>query len=96
MTGRDRAVLFSAEMAQEVEHRRSIELDLRDALETETLRLHYQPVISCRTGDISRRGSAAALAPSCARRDVAGRLHSRSPKVRASFPRSANGFSIAQ
>ena len=52
-TGRDRAVVFSAEMAQEVEHRRSIELDLREALETNTLQLNYQPIISCRTGTIS-------------------------------------------
>ncbi len=51
-TGRDRAVLFAAEMASEVEHRRSIELELRAALESELLRLHYQPIISCRTGDI--------------------------------------------
>ena len=51
-TGRDRAVLFTAEMAQEVEHRRSIELALREALESHTLQLNYQPVISCRTGEI--------------------------------------------
>lgn len=51
-TGRDRAVLFTEEMAREVEHRRSIELDLRAALEAKLLRLHYQPIISCRTGDI--------------------------------------------
>ena len=50
--GRDRAVLFSAEMAEEVEHRRSIELDLRAALEANKLRLHYQPIISCATGAI--------------------------------------------
>ncbi|MGC2625214.1 MAG: EAL domain-containing protein, partial [Candidatus Udaeobacter sp.] len=51
-TGRDRAVTFTAEMAQEVEHRRSIELDLREALESDALRLNYQPLISCRTGEI--------------------------------------------
>jgi diguanylate cyclase (GGDEF)-like protein len=50
--GRDRAVLFSAEMAQQVEHRRGIELDLRAALEADELRLHYQPIISCHTGAI--------------------------------------------
>ena len=33
-TGRDRAVLFTPQMAHEVEHRRSIELDLREALES--------------------------------------------------------------
>jgi len=50
--GRDRAVLFSAEMAEKVEHRRSIEVDLRAALEANQLRLHYQPIISCGTGAI--------------------------------------------
>ena len=50
--GRDRAVLFTAEMAQHVEERRAIELDLRAALESNELRLYYQPVISCRTGGI--------------------------------------------
>ncbi len=51
-SGRDRAVLFSTEMAEKVEHRRTIELDLRTAIETQQLRLHYQPIISCRTGAI--------------------------------------------
>jgi diguanylate cyclase (GGDEF)-like protein len=50
--GRDRAVLFSAEMAEKVEHRRSIEVDLRAAFEANQLRLHYQPIISCGTGAI--------------------------------------------
>ena len=50
--GRDRAVLFSAEMAERVEHRRSIEVDLRAAFEANQLRLHYQPIISCGTGAI--------------------------------------------
>jgi len=52
-TGRNRAVVFTQQMAHEVEHRRSIELDLREALESNTLQLNYQPVISCRTGMIS-------------------------------------------
>jgi diguanylate cyclase (GGDEF)-like protein len=50
--GRDRAVLFCAEMAERVEHRRSIEVELRTAIETNQLRLHYQPIISCGTGAI--------------------------------------------
>ena len=48
--GRDRAVYFTTEMAEDVEHRRSIELDLRYALENEELDLHYQPIISASTG----------------------------------------------
>ncbi len=50
--GRDRAITFCREMAEKVEHRRSIEIDLRSALEAEKLRVHYQPTISCATGDI--------------------------------------------
>jgi diguanylate cyclase (GGDEF)-like protein len=49
--GRDRAVVFSIEMAESVERRRAIELDLRAALENKKLRLHYQPIISCATGE---------------------------------------------
>jgi diguanylate cyclase (GGDEF)-like protein len=50
--GRDRAMTFSAEMAKQVETRRAIEVDLRTAIEREELRVHYQPIISCRTGAI--------------------------------------------
>lgn len=50
--GRDRAVSFSAEMGRAVETRRSIEVDLRTAVERGELRLVYQPVVSCRTGAI--------------------------------------------
>ncbi|MGZ9262990.1 MAG: diguanylate cyclase domain-containing protein, partial [Candidatus Binatia bacterium] len=50
--GRDQAVLFTAEMAQQVELRRAIELDLQTALETDMLCLHYQPIVSCASGDI--------------------------------------------
>jgi diguanylate cyclase (GGDEF)-like protein len=50
--GRDRAVLFCTEMAEQVEHRRSIELALRHALEDDALDLHYQPIVSCQTGEV--------------------------------------------
>ncbi len=50
--GRDRAVYFTTEMAEDVEHRRSIELDLRSALDNEELDLHYQPIISASTGAV--------------------------------------------
>jgi diguanylate cyclase (GGDEF)-like protein len=50
--GRDQAVLFTADMARQVELRRAIELDLQAALETDMLCLHYQPVVSCASGDI--------------------------------------------
>jgi diguanylate cyclase (GGDEF)-like protein len=51
-SGRDRAVFFSSGMAKDVEDRRTIELDLRTAIEHDELRLHYQPIVSCRTGAI--------------------------------------------
>jgi len=50
--GRDRAVLFSEEMARQVERRRAIELDLRAAIETDMLCLNYQPIVSSQTGEI--------------------------------------------
>ncbi|HEX2842860.1 MAG TPA: EAL domain-containing protein [Hyphomicrobium sp.] len=50
--GRDRAISFSSEMARQVETRRSIEVDLRTAIDREELRIHYQPIVSCRTGAI--------------------------------------------
>ena len=50
--GRDRAVLFSDEMAEQVERRRAIELELRTAMDADMLCLHYQPIISCDTGQI--------------------------------------------
>jgi len=51
--GRDRAMLFCAEMAAEVEQRREIELELHAAIEAGTLNLYYQPVISCAQGKVS-------------------------------------------
>jgi diguanylate cyclase (GGDEF)-like protein len=50
--GRDCSVVFCDEMAQQVEIRRAIELALRTALEEDTLTLHYQPLISSRSGEI--------------------------------------------
>jgi diguanylate cyclase (GGDEF)-like protein len=45
--GRDRAMMFSSEMAAEVEQRRDVELELHAALEARELQLHYQPLVSC-------------------------------------------------
>jgi EAL domain-containing protein (putative c-di-GMP-specific phosphodiesterase class I) len=39
-------------MADQVAHRRAIELHLQEALENDSLTLYYQPIISCRTGEI--------------------------------------------
>lgn len=51
--GRDRAMLFCAEMAAEVEQRREVELELQAALASGDLRLHYQPVVSCAQGKVT-------------------------------------------
>jgi diguanylate cyclase (GGDEF)-like protein len=51
--GRDQARFFSAEMAEQVQYRRKIEVDLRTALDTNGLALHYQPIVSCTTGAIT-------------------------------------------
>jgi len=50
--GRDRAVHFSVDMAQAVQERRRIEVDLRNALDTDQLHLHYQPLVCARTHHI--------------------------------------------
>jgi diguanylate cyclase (GGDEF)-like protein len=51
--GRDRAMVFCAEMAAEVEQRREVELELEAALQAGKLYLHYQPVISCAQNRVS-------------------------------------------
>jgi diguanylate cyclase (GGDEF)-like protein len=50
--GRNCAVIFSEDMAEEVEERRAIEIDLQAALGTDQLQLAYQPLISCLSGGI--------------------------------------------
>jgi diguanylate cyclase (GGDEF)-like protein len=51
--GRDRAMLFCAEMAAEVEQRREIELDLDAAIKSGSLHLHYQPLVACGSGKVT-------------------------------------------
>jgi diguanylate cyclase (GGDEF)-like protein len=51
--GRDRAMVFCAEMAAEVEQRRAIEVELHAALEARELKLHYQPLVSCADGHVT-------------------------------------------
>lgn len=51
-SGRDRAMTFNTQMAADVERRREIELDLHTALETNQLRLFYQPLIGCADGRV--------------------------------------------
>ncbi|HEU4392196.1 MAG TPA: EAL domain-containing protein [Solirubrobacterales bacterium] len=51
--GRARCVLFDAAMRANAMRRLEIERELRHALERDELALHYQPVLSLRTGEIS-------------------------------------------
>ena len=51
--GRNRVVYFREDMAAQVEERRAVELDLRDAIANDELQLHYQPIVSCQTGEIT-------------------------------------------
>ncbi len=50
--GRNRSIVFSADMAEQVEQRRAIEVDLTAAISNDELTVAYQPIISCDTGAI--------------------------------------------
>ncbi len=52
-SGRARVVLFDAEMRAGALRRLETERDLREAIDRDELVLHYQPVVSLRTGEIS-------------------------------------------
>ena len=75
--GRGTFCFFRDEMAQIVEARRILELDLRKALANEEFELFYQPLVNLKSGRISHLRSAAALESSGARHGVADRHHSR-------------------
>ncbi len=51
--GRARCVLFDAEMRASAMRRLEVERELRHALDRDELALHYQPVVSLRSGEIS-------------------------------------------
>lgn len=51
--GRARYVLFDTEMHNRARRRYQIELDLSDAIGTPQLTLHFQPVVSLLTGEVS-------------------------------------------
>jgi EAL domain-containing protein (putative c-di-GMP-specific phosphodiesterase class I) len=46
-------MVFSADMAADVEQRREIEVDLHEALKSGNLALHYQPLISCKEARVT-------------------------------------------
>ncbi|MBE7183805.1 MAG: EAL domain-containing protein [Methylobacterium mesophilicum] len=51
--GRDRAVLFDPAMGERAAERRLVELKLRHAVATEGFALHFQPIVDCRTEEIT-------------------------------------------
>jgi diguanylate cyclase (GGDEF)-like protein/PAS domain S-box-containing protein len=51
--GRSRFEIFDADMRQRAITRLQVETDLRRALERDELRLHYQPIVDLRTGNIA-------------------------------------------
>ena len=50
--GRNRAILFSADMAEQVEQRRAIEMDLSTAIANDEIGIAYQPIIRCNSREI--------------------------------------------
>ena len=48
--GRNQAVIFDDDLREAVNERTSLELLLREAIEGDGLRLHYQPEVDLRTG----------------------------------------------
>jgi EAL domain-containing protein (putative c-di-GMP-specific phosphodiesterase class I) len=51
-TGKSRHVIFTAEMDDDVINRLDLESDLRKAIQTDQLRLHYQPIVRIDTGSL--------------------------------------------
>ena len=66
---------FEPEMDSRAQARRSLELDLRNALANEAFEVYYQPLFDLRTRRIIDLRGAAALAASATRHDLAGRVH---------------------
>jgi diguanylate cyclase (GGDEF)-like protein len=50
--GRNRSILFSADMAELVEQRRAIEMDLSTAIANDEINVAYQPIIRCNSREI--------------------------------------------
>ena len=50
--GRNQAVIFDEELAESIEARLNTELQLREAIEADGLRLHFQPEVDLRTGQL--------------------------------------------
>jgi diguanylate cyclase (GGDEF)-like protein len=51
--GRNQCIIFHAAMAEEVRVRHELESELRLAIGSGQIRMHYQPIVSARTGEVS-------------------------------------------
>jgi diguanylate cyclase (GGDEF)-like protein/PAS domain S-box-containing protein len=51
--GRGTFRFFEADMDRRIKERRSVEIDLRTAIDRGEFRLHYQPIVSVQTGEIT-------------------------------------------
>ena len=51
--GRDRAIAFTEQMSHDVQLRRAVEVDLREAIARDQLDLYYQPIVSAKTSAVS-------------------------------------------
>ena len=74
--GRRTYRFFEAGMDARAKARRSLELELRQAIADGGLEVYYQPVVNLEDGKVSLLRGAAALAPPRTRHDLAGGVHS--------------------
>ena len=61
--GRNRACIYDAAMDADLSSRKLLEADLREAIENDRLKLHYQPIVSKRRRDRARRSRRCAAGP---------------------------------
>ena len=73
-TGGNTSVVFDRAMLAGQAERLALEVDLWEAFEKQQFEVYYQPQVDLRDGEDDRRGGAAALEQSAARRGVFGRF----------------------
>ena len=73
--GRNRYCFFETRMGEELRMRRTVEEDLRQAIESDQLIMEYQPVMALDGQRMLGRGGAGAMAPPDQGHDLAGELH---------------------
>ena len=91
--GRNQAVVFDEVLRESVSERSRTELTLREAIEGDGLRLHYQPEVDLRTGKAARGRGPRPLAAPDARPAARRPPSSRWPRRPASWSTWAAGSS---